>query len=143
MGDPHCGRRRGFTILPQIVGLPIARRSGASAIFRRRHWVHGSIPRGSATTCKTTSQGDLIRKTDALNNVTCYFYDALHRVTSITYSSGTGPYSSTPAKNFVYDLASVTVNGTVIPISNPEKRMVEAFTGTTMLKLSDETFSYL
>jgi hypothetical protein len=63
------------------------------------------------------------------------------------------PASLTPAalartrprqrKTLFYDLASVTVNGTVIPISNPEKRMVEAFTGTTMLKLSDETFSYL
>ncbi len=94
------------------------------------------------TTCKTTSQGDLIRKTDALSNVTCYVYDPLHRITSITYASGTGPYSSTPAKNFVYDNASVTINGTAIPISYPKKRMVEAFTGTTMLKLTDEAFRY-
>ena len=86
------------------------------------------------TTCKATSQGDLIRKTDALTNVTCYLHDPLHRVTQITYLSG--PYSSTPAKNFVYDLASATGNGTAIPISNPKKRMGEAFTGTTMLEHS-------
>jgi hypothetical protein len=29
------------------------------------------------STCKSTSAGDLIRKTDNLSNVTCYFYVAI------------------------------------------------------------------
>ena len=41
-------------------------------------------------------------------NVTCYAYDALHRLTAVTYPSGS--YAAvTPQKHFVYD--SATVNG--------------------------------
>ena len=62
--------------------------------------------------CGSTSTGDLVKRSDAVTNSSCYFYDALHRVTKITYS---GPYAaSTPTKNFVYD--SATVNGTSMNI---------------------------
>jgi YD repeat-containing protein len=48
---------------------------------------------------------NLLERIDANANVTCYFYDSLHRVTSITYPSG--PYSGvTPTKTFVYDTAA-------------------------------------
>ena len=53
----------------------------------------------SDSTCGT-SDGDLVKKQDADGNTTCYAYDALHRLTGITYS---GPYAAnTPAKHFIY-----------------------------------------
>jgi YD repeat-containing protein len=61
------------------------------------------------SSCGTyTSAGDLVEKKDAMNNVTCLKYDGRHRVTQITYPSGTYA-SATPTKCFVYD--SATVNG--------------------------------
>jgi RHS repeat-associated protein len=76
---------------------------------------------------------------DAVGNVTCYSYDALHRPLSITYPSGS--YSSrTPNKYFVYDTA--TVNG--VAMTNGKTRMVEAYTATTQngTKITDVGFSY-
>lgn len=86
----------------------------------------------SATGCNA-STGDLVKKTDAVGNVSCYNYDALHRVTSTTYS---GPYAAnTPTKTFVYDAA--TVNGT--PMVNVAGRLAEAYTGVHTYDLG---FSY-
>jgi RHS repeat-associated protein len=85
-----------------------------------------------------TSSGDLVKKTDAVGNITCEAYDALHRPTSVTYS---GPYSGvTPNKYFVYDAA--TVNGVVM--SNVKSRTAEAYTATcsTCTKISDIGLSY-
>jgi RHS repeat-associated protein len=89
------------------------------------------------TTCGT-SKGDLVKKIDAVGNVTCYAYDALHRVTSTTFS---GPYSSnTPRKCFVYDAA--TVNS--VAMANAKTRMAEAYTCVSpcTTKLTDLGFSY-
>lgn len=75
-------------------------------------------------------------------NVTCYHYDALHRLTSITYPSG--PYASaTPSKYFVYDSASISFNGTTT-MANPKNRLVEAYTCTSCpgTKITDLAFSY-
>jgi RHS repeat-associated protein len=84
-----------------------------------------------------TSAGDLVEKKDAMNNVTCLKYDALHRTTDVTYPSGT--YASvTAAKHYVYD--SATVNGTAM--SNAKGRMAEAYTGTSGSKTTDLGFSY-
>jgi RHS repeat-associated protein len=82
-----------------------------------------------------TSNGDLVKKVDAMGNRICYGYDALHRVTSITYSP-----TSTPNKYFVYD--SATVNGVVM--ANAKGRLAEAYTATcsTCSKLTDVGFSY-
>jgi len=56
-------------------------------------------------TCGTYT-GNLVKRTDAVGNVTCYAYDSLNRVTGITYPSGS--YSSTtPRKYFVYDATTV------------------------------------
>lgn len=92
------------------------------------------------TTCGTYN-GDLVKRTDAVGNVTCYAYDKMHRVTSVTHPSG-GYSSSTPARCFVYD--SATVNST--SMVNAKGRLAEAYTvsGTscTGTKLSDLGFSY-
>ncbi|MGA2300808.1 MAG: RHS repeat-associated core domain-containing protein [Candidatus Acidiferrum sp.] len=90
------------------------------------------------STCGTSS-GDLVKRIDAVGNVTCYSYDALHRPLSVTYPSGS--YSSkTPNKYFVYDTA--TVNG--VAMTNGKSRMVEAYTATTQsgTKITDAGFSY-
>ncbi len=84
------------------------------------------------TTCGTSS-GDLIKRADAVGNTTCYHYDLLHRVTSITYP--TGSYSAnTPTKTFVYDTVPT---GYTIPY--PKGRMTEAYTGS---KTTDLVFNY-
>ncbi len=88
----------------------------------------------SATGCTGTYNGDLVKRVDAKGNTTCYAYDSLRRVTSITYS---GPYT-TPAKTFVYD--SATVNGAVM--ANVKGRLAEAFTGPSSSKATDLGFSY-
>jgi RHS repeat-associated protein len=83
------------------------------------------------STCGTSS-GDLVKRLDA--------YDALHRRTSITYSSG--PYASpvTPSKYFVYD--SATVNS--VTMANAKTRLAEAYTCVSpcTTKITDLGFSY-
>ena len=89
------------------------------------------------TTCGT-SKGDLVKKADAVSDTICFAYDALHRMTSTTYS---GTYASvTPSRYFVYD--SATVNSVVM--SNAKTRLAEAYTCTSCpgTKITDEGFSY-
>lgn len=89
-------------------------------------------------TCGTYN-GDLVKRVDAVGNVTCYAYDALHRQTSITYPSGS--YSSkTPSKYFVYD--SATVNSVVM--ANTKTRLAEAYTCVSpcSTKITDIGLSY-
>jgi RHS repeat-associated protein len=84
-----------------------------------------------------TSAGDLVEKKDAMGNVTCMKYDALHRMTDVTYPSGN--YASvTDQKHFVYDTA--TVNGTSMVFA--KTRLAEAYTGTSAAKKTDLGFSY-
>jgi RHS repeat-associated protein len=90
------------------------------------------------STCGTYN-GDLVKKVDAVGNVTCFAYDQVHRLTATTYPSGS--YASvTPAKHFVYEAA--TVNG--VAMSNTAGRLAEAYTctGTCNSKLTDLGFSY-
>ena len=86
-----------------------------------------------------TSKGDLVKRTDAAGNVTCYAYDALHRPTSIAYPSGPNS-ANTPGKFLVYDAA--TVNS--VAMANAKARLAEAYTCTSpcSLKITDEGFSY-
>jgi RHS repeat-associated protein len=89
-------------------------------------------------TCGTYA-GNLVKRTDAVGNVTCYAYDSLHRATSITYPSGS--YSATtPKKYFAYDLT--TVNGNTV--SNTKGRLAEAYTctGSCASKITDLWYSY-
>ncbi len=75
---------------------------------------------GADTTCGT-SNGDLVKRTDPVGDVTCYAYDSLHRLTSVTYPNGS--YSaSTPAKKFVYDAATVN-GGKLLKVSGSEVRI--------------------
>jgi RHS repeat-associated protein len=89
-------------------------------------------------TCGTSS-GDLVKKVDAVGNIICFAYDALHRVTSSFVSSG-GYQSSTPKKYFVYD--SATVNSVVM--ANVKGRMAEAYTCVSPCtsKITDIGISY-
>ncbi len=91
----------------------------------------------SAGTCSGTYSGNLVKLTDAKGNKICYQYDALHRLTQISYP--TGPDSgNTPTKTMVYD--SATFNSTAM--SNPKGRLVEAYSGASGSKTTDEFFSY-
>jgi RHS repeat-associated protein len=84
-----------------------------------------------------THNGDLVKRVDPVGNVTCYAYDALHRVTDITYPSGS--YASvTPARHFVYESATLDSVG----MGNAKGRLAEAYTGPSTSKLTDLGFSY-
>lgn len=110
--------------------------TGATAIT----YVYDSDSTGA---CSGTYKGDLVKKTDAAGNVTCFAYDAMHHVTSITYPSGPNS-GNTPGKFFVYGpaLGSVTVGG--VAMANAKGRLAEAYTCTSSCttKLTDEGFSY-
>ena len=85
-----------------------------------------------------TSKGDAVKKVDAVGDTICFAYDALHRMTSTTY---TGTYASvTPNRYFVYD--SATVNS--VAMVNAKTRLAEAYTcfSPCSTKLTDEGFSY-
>lgn len=99
----------------------------------------------SDATCTPASNGDLIKRVDAMGNTTCYQYDALHRVTAITYPSGSYA-SNTPRKYFTYDLTTATIGGTQTTIANSKGRLSRAYTQTgcpsTCVTKTDEYFSY-
>jgi RHS repeat-associated protein len=92
-----------------------------------------------ATCGSSTSQaGQLVKRVDAMNNVTCYNYDALNRNTSITYPSG--PYAAvTPTKTFVYDATTFSCPGGV---ANVKTRLAEAYTGPSSSKITDLAYCY-
>jgi RHS repeat-associated protein len=91
----------------------------------------------SAGTCTGTYNGDLVKLVDAKGNKICYQYDALHRVTQVSYPSGPDS-ANTPTKTFVYDAA--TFNSTAM--SNAKGQLAEAYTGASGSKTTDEFFSY-
>ncbi len=98
----------------------------------------GTYTYDTDSTCGTYD-GDLVKRVDAVGNVTCYSYDALHRPLTVTYPSGS--YSSvTPQKHFVYD--SATVNS--IAMTYAKSRLAEAYTcfSPCSSKLTDIGFSY-
>jgi len=91
------------------------------------------------TTCGTY-KGDLVKRTDAVGNVTCYAYDKMHRLTNVTHPSGSYA-ANTVARCFVYD--SATVAGQTM--ANTKSRLAEAYTtatNCTAAKLTDLGFSY-
>jgi RHS repeat-associated protein len=93
----------------------------------------------SSGSCATTYNGDLLKRVDAVGNVVCFTYDALHRKLSATYPSGA--YASvTPSKYFVYD--SATVNS--VSMTNAKTRLAEAYTCTSCpgTKITDLGLSY-
>ena len=89
------------------------------------------------STC-TSFPGELVKRVDALGNVTCYGYDSWHRNTTITYPSG--PYaSSTPSKTFIYDSTTFSCPAGQ---ANVKSRLAEAFTGPSSAKITDLAFCY-
>jgi RHS repeat-associated protein len=89
-------------------------------------------------TCTPTAKGDLVKRIDPAGNTTCFTSDALHRITSATYS---GTYASnSPNKYFVYDAA--TVNS--VAMQNTKTRLAEAYTCVSpcTAKITDAGFSY-
>jgi RHS repeat-associated protein len=88
-------------------------------------------------TCAGNYYGDLIKRVDPIGNITCYSYDALHRILSQTYTTSS-PTVATASKNFVYDAA--TVNSVVM--QNAKTNLAEAYTGSSSSKITDEGFSY-
>ena len=47
----------------------------------------------------------MVERIDPQGTVSCYSYDALHRLTGVTYPSG-GYSGVTPSKAYTYDTAS-------------------------------------
>jgi YD repeat-containing protein len=88
----------------------------------------------------TSYPGSLVKRADTNGNATCYAYDSLQRVLSVSYLSGGPNVASTPTKYFVYD--TTPVNG--VTVQNPKGRMVEAYTcmGGCTPKATDLIFSY-
>jgi RHS repeat-associated protein len=89
------------------------------------------------STCGT-SKGDLVKKIDAVGDTICFAYDALHRMTSTTYS---GTYASvTPNRYFYYDSATVDS----VAMVNVKSRMAEAYTcfSPCSTKITDIGLSY-
>ena len=89
-----------------------------------------------------SSPGDLVEKKDAIGNVTCITYDALHRATQKSYPAGSyGP--ATPRKCFTFDSAMVNGNN----MSFAKTRLAEAYTTSSATcdgssKIVDEGFGY-
>ena len=87
------------------------------------------------STCAITSNGDLIKKTDAAGVYTCVAYDALHRVTSTSYSN------SALCKFFEYD----SNPGVGFTEANVKGRMSNAWIGNCSNgnpNGADEGFNY-
>jgi RHS repeat-associated protein len=100
------------------------------------YYTYDSDPIGN---CAGNYPGDLVKKIDAVGNITCVTYDSLHRILSSKVTPGS-PYASvTPQSHFVYDAA--TLNGTVM--QNVKGTLAEAYTctGSCTSKLTDIFFS--
>jgi RHS repeat-associated protein len=84
------------------------------------------------------SPGDMVKKVDAMGNVTCNQYDTLHRLVAATFPSG--PYASaSDSLHFIYDGA--TVNGSAM--QNAHGRLAEAYTvSSSGTRRTDDGFSY-
>ncbi|MBZ5722082.1 MAG: hypothetical protein LAO03_17045 [Acidobacteriia bacterium] len=104
-------------------------------------YFYDSAPSTPGVACPGPYNGDLVKKYDAQGNTICYTYDALHRLTSVTYPAGPNHSSSDP-KYFVYDAA--TAGG--YSLLNTKGRLAEAYTcpssGSCTPKKTDLIFSY-
>ncbi len=104
-------------------------------------YFYDSAPTTPGANCATlvsnwagSYNGDLVKKYDANGNTTCYTYDALHRLTSRTYS---GP-NATPTRVFTYDATTFSCpNG-----ANVKGRLAEAYTGSSASKITDLGYCY-
>jgi RHS repeat-associated protein len=107
-------------------------------------YVYDSTAGSSCNTAGYGSPGDLVRKVDASGNNSCYYHDALHRLTDVGIVSG----NTVSCKRFRYD-NSTGIMGSIpagVSISNPLGHMVEAETDNcawpVTAPITDEWFSY-
>ncbi len=102
-------------------------------------YFYDTAPSTPGVACSGPYNGDLVKKYDAQGNTTCYTYDNLHRLASVTYPGGPNS-ANTPKKFFVYDSASV--NGSNMALASA--RLAEAYTctGSCTSKITDLGFSY-
>ncbi len=78
-------------------------------------------------------------RTDARSITTTYAYDAVNRLTSKSYNDN----PQTPAANFTYDQASVTVGSWTSPtLTNPKGRLTEATTTSSGSTKTAVVYSY-
>ena len=85
------------------------------------------------------SIGDLVQKKDNAGNITCYSYDALHRL----LQEGNSSVTNTILREFSYDSEASYPTG--VTVSNGKTHMVEAKTVNTSnltAFVTDEFFSY-
>lgn len=87
--------------------------------------------------------GDMVYRKDQAGNISCYAYDALHRVTAITYPTVAANFVTPYARHFQYDAASVTFNGNVIGMANAKGRLARAYTCDSSCNwVTDLAFNY-
>ena len=98
---------------------------------------YDTAPGSPGGACPGTYKGDLVKRFDQNGNTTCFTYDSLHRVISISYA---GPNVDGANKYFVYDTASV--NG--IAMQYGAGKLVEAYTAPSQggTKITDIGYSY-
>ena len=87
--------------------------------------------------CAVTSSGDKVERLDPANNYTCYAWDALHRLTSVTYPAGPNTVNM-PGKYYVYDSAPYWG----ISLNNGAGRLTEAYTYLGGNTYTASAFSY-
>ena len=99
-----------------------------------------ALARTSERDCRTRTTNENCTASESWTR-TKYAYDALHRLTSATYS---GSYAAnTPNKYFVYDAATINTSPTTL-MQNAKARLAEAYTATSKsgTKITDLGFSY-
>jgi len=107
-------------------------------------YVYDTVP-SSCYNYGDNQSGNLVAKTDANGNTTCYHYDVLHRLADI----GTSGPNAPGCKRFRYDSASNGVDGSApsgVTVNNVLGRLVEAETDNCgawpPTPITDEWFSY-
>ena len=93
----------------------------------------------SDSTCGTAPilKGNKVKRVDRGTNTTCYAWDGLHRLTSITYPSGPNTVNM-PGKYYLYDYAQQWG----LTLNNGNGRLTEAYTWLNGSTYSAEAFSY-
>jgi RHS repeat-associated protein len=81
--------------------------------------------------------GDKVKRVDPANNVTCYGYDGLHRLTQVSYPSGANA-AGTATKTYIYDNASPWG----VNVANPMGRLTGALTTINGTTTTAMFFSY-
>jgi RHS repeat-associated protein len=136
-GTASAWQTRSFTY--DMLGRMISENNpetGKSGVNGTITYTYDSIsPCGDGT--NYSYRGDLVQKKNNAGSITCYKYDALHRV----LKAGNTSISGSTVRNFVYDSKSSYPTGISVLYGNTH--MVEAqTTSTSGSVITDEFFSY-